>query len=430
MGETTIHSVIPPDVHGIDENRLNANAISIMQTLNTAGYEAYLVGGGVRDFLLGQQPKDFDVATNATPEQILELFRRARIVGRRFQIVHVRMGPEVFEVTTFRAAHDSDAPTQQASQNAVGMLTRDNVYGGGVEDDAKRRDFTLNALYYNHKDRCVYDYCGAWADAQNKRLRIIGDANQRYREDPVRMLRAVRFLGKLPLDIDAATEDPIFDLGHLLSEVSSSRLFDEVLKLLQAGHGADTFELMWEYGLHQVLFPEPSAILEQDETSTYWDLIEQALENTDARLRSGRTVNPAFLYACLLWPAAHQRFQSFLADGMSPAEAMNKAGALTIDLNASTVAIPRRFAQVTREIWEMQLRLPNTQSRRALSLLAQPRFRAAYDFLLLREHSKEIEPGLGQWWTEYQLQHPDVKPERETTSRDDRPRRRRRPFRK
>ena len=181
MGETTIHSVIPPDVHGIDENRLNANAISIMQTLNTAGYEAYLVGGGVRDFLLGQQPKDFDVATNATPEQILELFRRARIVGRRFQIVHVRMGPEVFEVTTFRAAHDSDASTQQASQNAVGMLTRDNVYGGGVEDDAKRRDFTLNALYYNHKDRCVYDYCGAWADAQNKRLRIIGDANQRYR---------------------------------------------------------------------------------------------------------------------------------------------------------------------------------------------------------------------------------------------------------
>ena len=429
-GEIIIRSVIPQDVHGITDNRLNANAITIMQTLNNAGFEAYLVGGGVRDFLLGKQPKDFDVATNATPEQILELFRRARIVGRRFQIVHVRMGPEVFEVTTFRAAHDAESTANQSSQNAVGMLTRDNVYGGGVEDDAKRRDFTLNALYYNHKDRCVYDFCGAWEDAQNKRLRIIGDANTRYREDPVRMLRAVRFLGKLPLTIDRATEDPIFDLGPLLSEVSSSRLFDEVLKLLQAGHGADTFELMWEYGLHQVLFPEASSILEADETSTYWDLIEQALENTDARLRSGRTVNPAFLYACLLWPAAHQRFQVLLADGLSPAEAMNKAGAITIDANSSTVAIPRRFAQVTREIWEMQLRLPNTQSRRALTLLTHPRFRAAYDFLLLREQSKEIKPGLGQWWTDFQAQHPDVKPERDTGPRDDRPRRRRRPYRK
>ena len=401
-----------------------------MQTLNEANYEAYLVGGGVRDFLLGKTPKDFDVATNATPDQICALFKRARIVGRRFQIVHVRMGPEVFEVTTFRAAHDDADSAGQASQNAEGMLTRDNVYGGGVEDDAKRRDFTLNALYYNHKDRCVYDYCGAWDDVKAKRLRIIGDAATRYREDPVRMLRAVRFLGKLPLSVDTATEDPIFDLGHLLADVSSSRLFDEVLKLLQAGHGADTFELLWEYGLHQVLFPEASAILEADENSTYWDLIEQALENTDARLLSGRTVNPAFLYACLLWPAAHQRFQTLLAEGQSPTDAMAKAGAITIDLNSSTVAIPRRFAQVTREIWELQLRLPNTQTRRALSMLRNPRFRAAYDFLLLREQSQEIPSGLGRWWTEFQAQNPDVKPERDVPVRDDRPRRRRRPYRK
>ena len=401
-----------------------------MQTLNDANYEAYLVGGGVRDFLLGKTPKDFDVATNATPDQICALFRRARIVGRRFQIVHVRVGPEVFEVTTFRAGHNDDAHAGQASQNAEGMLTRDNVYGGGVEDDAKRRDFTLNALYYNHKDRCVYDYCNAWDDVKAKRLRIIGDAATRYREDPVRMLRAVRFLGKLPLSVDTATEDPIFDLGHLLADVSSSRLFDEVLKLLQAGHGADTFELLWEYGLHQTLFPEASAVLESDENSTYWDLIEQALENTDARLRSGRTVNPAFLYACLLWPAAHQRFQALLAEGQSPADAMAKAGAVTIDLNSSTVAIPRRFAQVTREIWELQLRLPNTQTRRALSMLRNPRFRAAYDFLLLREQSQEIPGGLGRWWTEFQAQNPDVKPERDAPVRDDRPRRRRRPYRK
>ena len=427
-GENAIHDIIPPEIHGIDEDRLNASAISIMQTLNEAGFEAYLVGGGVRDFLLGNIPKDFDVATNATPDEICGLFRRARIVGRRFQIVHVRMGPEVFEVTTFRAPHQDDSNDTEARQDANGMLTRDNVYGGTVADDAQRRDFTLNALYYNHKDRCVYDFCGAWQDAKAKQLRIIGEPSTRYREDPVRMLRAIRFLGKLPLTVDPATEAPIFELGHLLREVSSSRLFDEVLKLLQAGHGADTFELSWEYGLHQALFPEASQVLEANTESTYWDLIEQALENTDARLKSGRTVNPAFLYACLLWPAAHQRFQQLLGEGLSAQDAMRKAGAITIDANSATVAIPRRFAQVTREIWELQLRLPNTQTRRALAMLRQPRFRAAYDFLLLREHSKEIPSGLGQWWTEFQAAHPDVKPEREQP--DDRPRRRRRPFRK
>lgn len=398
-----------------------------MDQLNQGGFEAYLVGGGVRDFLLGKQPKDFDIATNATPDQLLGLFKRARAVGRRFQIVHVRVGPEVYEVTTFRASH-KDAKGGEASANEAGMLTRDNVWGT-VEDDAKRRDFGLNAFYYNHKDRCLYDYVGAWEDLQAKELRMIGDPATRYREDPVRMLRAIRFLGKLPVTISKATEDPIFELGHLLGEVSSSRLFDEVLKLLQAGHGADTFELLWEYGLFQVMFPEASAILEADENSTYWDLIEQALENTDTRLRQGKSVNPAFLYACLLWPATHERFKQFLAEGESQSEAMAKAGALTIDLNASSVAIPRRFAQVAREIWEMQLRLPNTQARRALAMLRQPRFRAAYDFLLLREHSQEIPSGLGRWWTDFQAANPDVKPDPETR-RDDSPRRRRRPYRK
>lgn len=399
-----------------------------MDQLNQAGFQAYLVGGGVRDFVLGGRPKDFDIATNATPEQVVEIFRRARIVGRRFQIVHVRVGPEVYEVTTFRAGHEGHTGTD-AIQNDAGMLTRDNVWGS-VEEDAKRRDFTLNALYYNHQDRCIYDYVGAWDDAVNRRLRIIGDPETRYREDPVRMLRAIRFLGKLDITVEPSTELPILDLGHLLNEVSSSRLFDEVLKLLQAGHGADTFELLWEFGLFQTLFPYASAILEADENSTYWDLIEQALENTDARLQSGRTVNPAFLYACLLWPDAHQRFTDHLKSGMEPVEAMQKAGAMTIDANAKTVAIPRRFAQVTREIWEMQLRLPNTQTRRALAMLRQPRFRAAYDFLLLREHSREIEHGLGKWWTDFQAEHPDVKPDREFNQRDEKPRRRRRPFKR
>ncbi|WP_246164798.1 polynucleotide adenylyltransferase PcnB [Litorivicinus lipolyticus] len=419
---------MPPSVHGIEEHRLNSGAISIMEQLNTAGYDAYLVGGGVRDFLLGKIPKDFDIATNATPEQVTDIFRRARIVGRRFQIVHVRVGPEVFEVTTFRAGHEGHKGSD-AIQNEAGMLTRDNIWGS-VEEDAKRRDFTLNALYYNHKDRSVYDFVGAWEDVKAKRLRIIGDPETRYREDPVRMLRAIRFMGKLPLTIDEKTELPIIDHGHLLSEVSSSRLFDEVLKLLQAGHGADTFELLWEFGLFQTMFPEASAILEAQQDSTYWDLIEQALENTDARIQSGRTVNPAFLYACLLWPAAHQRFKQYLQSGMEPTEAMAKAGAITVDANATTVAIPRRFAQVTREIWEMQLRLPNTQTRRALSLLRNPRFRAAYDFLLLREQSQEIDPGLGRWWTDFQVENPDVKPEREIHTREERPRKRRRQYRK
>ena len=367
-----------------------------MQTLNEAGFEAYLVGGGVRDFLLGNVPKDFDVATNATPDD-LRIISPGPNCWPALSNRACSMGPEVFEVTTFRAPHQDDSNDAEARQDANGMLTRDNVYGGTVVDDAQRRDFTLNALYYNHKDRCVYDFCGAWQDAKAKQLRIIGEPAPDIAKIPSGCC-VIRFLGNF-LTIDQATEAPY--LSRLSAqEVSSSRLFDEVLKLLQAGHGADTFELSWEYGLHQVLFPEASQVLEANTESTYWDLIEQALENTDARLKSGRTVNPAFLYACLLWPAAHQRFQQLLADGLSAQDAMRKAGAITIDATRQPspshddlLRSPERFGSCNSDC--PTLNSPGT-GHAAPATIPQPMISFCPGNTVTRS------PGLGQWWTEFQ----------------------------
>lgn len=394
--KSSLPLLIPRDQHNISRKNISPAAIKIIRQLNDAGFEAYLVGGGVRDLLLGGHPKDFDVATNATPEEIRRSFRGARIIGRRFQIVHVRIGREVIEVTTFRGHHD-EGPT--SSRSDEGMLLRDNVYGS-IETDAVRRDFTVNALYYTLKDFAVLDYCGGLEDIKNRTLRIIGDPATRYKEDPVRMLRAVRFAGKLGFKIEASTAKPIYELGSLLGNISEARLFEEVLKLFLNGSAIATFNLMREYDLLKQLFPGADAALKAGDTLGA-ALIEQSMINTDKRLRADKTVTPAFIFAALLWPAL-QREQALLTGKMPPQAAYLQAAQQVISEQLTRTSIPKRFLIPMREIWDLQHRLPGRQGLRALRLLDHPRFRAAYDFLVMREDAGEDLHGLGRWWTSFQ----------------------------
>ncbi|MGB3611769.1 MAG: polynucleotide adenylyltransferase PcnB [Cellvibrio sp.] len=384
--------IIPRDQHNISRKNVSPAALRIMRQLHEAGFSAFLVGGGVRDLLLGGHPKDFDVATDAKPEEIKRLFRGARIIGRRFQIVHVRIGREIIEVTTFRGHHDE-------ARSADGMLLRDNVYGT-IETDAVRRDFTVNALYYNAQDFAVYDYTGGLEDLKRRQLRIIGDPVTRYKEDPVRMLRAVRFAAKLGFSIEPKTADPIFELGHLLRNIPAARLFEEVLKLFLGGSATATFTLMREYQLLTYLFPGTEAALEAGDPLGA-ALIEQTMVNTDKRVRSDKTVTPAFIYAALLWPALQAEMRR-LASHMPPAPAYLQAAQTVISQQLSHTSLPKRFLMPMREIWDLQYRLPQRQGLRALRLLEHPRFRAAYDFLLMREAAGESLDGLGTWWTRFQ----------------------------
>jgi poly(A) polymerase len=301
--------IIPRDQHNISRKNISQAALRIMRQLQEAGYAAFLVGGGVRDLLLGGHPKDFDIATDAKPEEIKRVFRGARIIGRRFQIVHVRIGREIIEVTTFRGHHDE-------ARSDEGMLLRDNVYGT-IESDAIRRDFTVNALYYNAKDFSVYDYAGGLEDLKKRQLRIIGDPITRYKEDPVRMLRAVRFAAKLGFSIEPKTADPIFELGNLLRNIPEARLFEEVLKLFMGGSATATFSLMREYQLLRYLFPGTEAALAAGDPIGA-GLIEQTMVNTDKRVRADKTVTPAFIYAALLWPPLQQELRR-LSSSLPPA---------------------------------------------------------------------------------------------------------------
>lgn len=389
--------IIPRDRHNISRKHISSAALRIIKQLEEAGFQAFLVGGGVRDLLLGGHPKDFDIATSATPEEVRKLFRGARIIGRRFQIVHVRIGREVIEVTTFRGHHEAD--DHKAVKNEDGMLLRDNVYGT-LETDAARRDFTVNALYYTSKDFSVYDYCGGLADIKSRTLRMIGDPATRYKEDPVRMLRAIRFAAKLGFNIEPHTAKPIRELAPLLSNVSEARLFEEVLKMFLAGSATATLSLLREHGLLKELFPGVDAALDSgDELAAR--IIERAVINTDKRIRSDKSVNPAFLYAALLWPALTAA-QRALQDRMPPGAAYMHAAQGVINQQLTRTSIPKRFLIPMREIWDLQSRLPNRMGMRALRTLDHPRFRAAYDFLLLREEAGEPMDGLGQWWTEFQ----------------------------
>lgn len=402
---------IARDHHNISRRNISDAALKVIRGLSRAGFQGYLVGGGVRDLLLEGHPKDFDVATDATPEQIRGLFRGARIIGRRFRIVHVRFGREIIEVTTFRGSHQSAEQSergkrpanQRSAQSKEGMLLRDNVFGT-LEEDAIRRDFTINALYYSPLDFSVYDYTNGMQDMQDRLIRIIGDAETRYREDPVRMLRAVRFAAKLNFTIEPTTAQPIKDLAPALQDIPAARMFDEILKLLMNGKARTTYELMQQYQLFEPLFPQTQPCLNTPEANS---LIEQALDNTDARIQQNKPVTPAFLFAALLWPAVREQQQRLQAEGMPPLPAMHQASQDIAIRQQQYIAIPKRFGMPMREIWEMQLRLPRRAGKKAEQLVENRRFRAAYDFLLLREGAGEPTDGLGEWWTEYQTLSPD-----------------------
>jgi poly(A) polymerase len=396
-------TVLSRDQHTISRRDISNNALKVMYRLQEAGFQAFLVGGGVRDLLLGGHPKDFDIATDATPEQTYKLFRNSRIIGRRFRIVHVLFGREVIEVTTFRGDHaDQEKSTNKnvSSTSESGMLLRDNVYGT-LEEDARRRDLTINALYYTTRDFSLHDYHQGLNDLENRIIRIIGDAETRFREDPVRMLRVVRFAAKLDFDIHPQTAEPIDRLADLLNDIPPARMFDEVLKLFLSGKAVKTFEQLRAHGIFQHLFPATEQAFAHDPLAI--KLVTQALANTDLRISQEKSITPAFLYAALMWPGLQQHVQSLLARGTPPMEALHEASAITIHEQSGFTTIPKRFQIPMREIWDLQNRLPKNNGKRAERLLTHPRFRAAYDFLALRAQAGEPLGKLVDWWEEYQM---------------------------
>lgn len=382
----------------IDLNRdyFSKNALETVKKIQQAGFDAFLVGGCVRDSLLNLQPKDFDVATDATPDQVKKVFRNSRIIGRRFKLVHVFWGRETIEVATFRGPHENQDDTVSQS---TGRILRDNVYGT-MEQDAYRRDFTINAFYYDVAKRCVLDPVGGLADIDNRVLRIIGDPKQRYLEDPVRMLRAIRFSAKLDFKIDEQADVAIHELSFSLKDIPAARLFDEVLKLFLSGHALTVFELLCHYHLFDVLFPLTAKSLSRNSTAT--NFIKQALVNTDDRLNDGKTVNPAFLYAALLWPVLIDRLEHSFEERLPNLHDLQDLGNQIIFEQGRYTTIPKRFSSIMREIWDAQLRLAKRQGKKADAFLENQRFRAGYDFLLLRESVGENTGGLGEWWTKYQ----------------------------
>lgn len=386
---------IPRAEHSISRSQISSATLKVLYTLKDAGYEAYMVGGGVRDLLAGVPPKDFDVATDARPEQIRALFRSCRLVGRRFLIAHVRFGSEILEVTTFRGPI-SDSHERDDS----GRILSDNVYGT-LEEDAFRRDFTVNGLYYDIRDFSIVDYVGGLEDLKRRQLRLIGDPELRYREDPVRMLRAVRIASKLGFEIEASAREAIPRLAPLLGEVPAARLFEEVLKILLAIDAAASFRSLRELGLFREMFPQSEAVLA--ESPQLLEFVESALSNTADRLARGATVSPSFLYAALLWPAVERRATTLQEkQGQPPAVAWSQAAEEVVARQISTVAIPKRFSVPAREIWMLQPRFEQRRGARAKRLLGHPRFRAAYDFLLLRAEAGLAPQELAQWWTDTQ----------------------------
>lgn len=392
--------IIARPEHNISRINISESALKVLYRLKSSDFEAYLVGGGVRDLLLGREPHDFDIATNAHPEQVASLFRNSRLIGRRFKLVHVRFGREVIEVATFRTGHEAEAIDKTHAED--GMIIRDNVYGN-LEQDAWRRDFTINSLYYGVKDFSVVDYTSGMEDLKAGLLRVIGDAEQRYIEDPVRMLRAIRFAAKLGFRIHADSEKPIFELSERLESVPPARLFDEILKLFLSGYAVATYELLRHYDVFRHLFPMTDACLAEEENYFPHTMILRGLENTDARIAEGKPVTPAFLFAVLLWEPVHSRAKRLQAEGLTEIQSLQLAGDEVVSLQALHIAVPKRFSLQSREIWAFQARLKRRNGKRAARLVEMPRFRAAYDFLLLRIESGEDEfKALGDWWTEFQ----------------------------
>lgn len=393
-------TIIPRDRHQISRARISDNALKVLYRLKNAGYRSYLVGGCVRDILLGREPKDFDVVTDARPEQIRELFRNGRLIGRRFRLVHVRFGDEVIEVSTFRAPHHVSGKHGEGHVEA-GRIVRDNVYGD-IDDDVWRRDFTINALFYNIDDFSIVDYVGGVNDLEAGQLKLIGDPAQRYVEDPVRMLRAIRFATKLGLRIHPETERPIGEYAPLLKEIPSARLFEETLKLFTGGCAVQTFQALRHYHLFTYLFPQTDYLLDSDGKDYPHTFIMQALKNTDQRLVEGHNVSPGFLIAALLWEPMRIIADEHIAHELAEMEAVQLAGDTVISKQVSHTSMPRRFTQTARDIWALQVRLKRI-GKRSIRVLMHPKFRAAYDFLLLRAQAGEPLQKWVEYWTQEQL---------------------------
>ena len=408
--------IIPFDVHGVGHDGISESARRVTDGLQAAGFAAFVVGGAVRDLLLARHPKDFDVATDATPEDVRRVFRRSRIIGRRFRLVHVMFGEEMVEVSTFRRMIENE----EAETDEHGRLLRDNEFGD-QEQDAARRDFTANALFYDPASQEIFDYHKGYADIRANVLRMIGDPLVRYREDPVRMLRAVRLSAKLGMLIDEATAAPIASMKELLANVPQSRLLDEMLKLLLSGHALECVKKLREMDLHHGLLPMLDVILEQPVGEKF---VMLALQNTDQRIREEKSVSPAFLFAALLWHEVLVAWNGRMAAGERPVGALHDAMDEVLERQHAQLAIPRRYDTIMKEIWLLQPRFEQRGGQRPLRLLSQPRFRAAYDFMLLRCESGEADAQLGLWWDEFQ----DATDERraEMLVPDDAPKKRRR----
>jgi len=397
--------IISKKEHGIDRKNINPCAIKVTLALQEAGYSAFIVGGAIRDLLLEFKPKDFDVATNAKPEEIKALFRRSRVIGRRFRLVHVMCGSDIVEVSTFRGASLINKNGQSKIHKHIdehGRILRDNFYGS-QEEDVKRRDFTINALFYDPHKEEIWDYLCGYGDIKAKKLRIIGVPVKRYREDPIRILRAVRFAIKLDMCIDAATAKPLGDLAPLLQNVPSSRLFDEVLKILLSGHAKDCVTDLRARGLYHGLLPVLG--IESSESVNVC-FISLVLENTDKRIQQGKSVSPSFLFAALLWHGVLLKWNHYIAVGKKTIPAIYLAIKDITEQQEKRLVIPRRYDAVMKEIWSMQPRFLGRRGRRPFRLLENPRFRAAYDFMLLRCESGEIDMEIGNWWRIFQ----DAKP--------------------
>ncbi len=429
--------IVPRSEHTISRSHISPNALRVLYRLKEAGFQGFLVGGCVRDLLIGLTPKDFDVATNALPEEVRRLFRNCRLIGRRFRLAHVFFGNEIIEVATFRAASeppgeepladldpeegegpeisepdefDADLADTQGEDAHVldehGRILRDNAYGT-IDDDVWRRDFTANALYYSIADFSIWDYVGGLEDVLARRLRIIGDPETRLREDPVRMLRAARFAAKLDFTIDPPVEAAIREFSGLLASAPPARLFDETLKLFLAGNGVSSFASLRRLGLLEGLLPTVAAYFRRHPGSLVEQLLLRGLENTDARVRDGKSVTPTFLFALLLYGPIAQAIEAL------PPNLWHEAGAILDACDdaarelSARVALPRRFSLGVREMFALQPRLEQPRGRRALRLLEHPRFRAAYDLLLLRAEFELASPEIAVWWTRLQNASPD-----------------------
>ncbi len=395
-------NIVTRQEHNISRKQISDNALKVLYRLQGAGFDAYLVGGGVRDLLLDEKPKDFDVATNATPEQIRQLFRNCRLIGRRFRLAHIMFGRDIIEVATFRG-HHQEQNKQISAQSEAGMLLRDNVYGT-IDEDAERRDFTINAMYYNIADYSIHDYAGGMEDLEDRLIRLIGDPVTRYREDPVRMLRAIRFAVKLDFDIEEDTAAPIEDLAPLLRDIPAARLYEEMLKMLQSGHGLETYHLMREYNLFQQIFPTIARYFTEDYSSQTEQMLDFALDSTDLRIEEGKRINPAFMFAAIFWyPMVHRAEEMMESHNLSYYDAVMEASNKILDEVVKSIAIPRRHTATIREMWQLQLRLPRRNGKRAFRLMELNKFRAGFDFLEMRG---EVEDGdtkqLADWWQTFQ----------------------------